>query len=191
MVRMSSKNQKTDGMVHFITVGTLLPVKGYDNLITAFARCSLPRDKWKLTIVGKGPKEKTLKDLIAYYLLEKNIFLVGCKSKTEVVELLNHSDVFISSSHLETFGVAALEAICCGVPVLATDSGGPREFINETNGRLCEDNVDALREGIEYMYSHYTEFDKKRMADEAVSIFSSEAIAKQLTTIFEEVVAKQ
>ena len=189
-VRMLSINRNKDGIVHYITVGTLLPVKGYDNLITSFATCSLPRNNWNLSIVGKGPEEKMLQEMITKYDLKKNISLVGSKSKTEVVELLNLSDVFISSSHLETFGVAALEAICCGIPVVATNSGGPSEFINASNGRLCDDNVDALREGIEYMFAHYKEFDKKRIADEAFNKFSSEAIAKQLTKIFEGVLSK-
>ena len=187
-VRMSTKKQPKDDIVRFVSVGSLIPRKGYDDLITAFANSSLSREKWSLTIAGEGPEEKKLQDLIRQYHLENNIHLAGKKSKTEVVELLNRSDVFISASHLETFGVAALEAICCGVPVLAIDSEGPREFITETNGRLCEDNVDALREGIEYMFAHYTEFDKQRMADDAVNRFSSTAIAKQLTRIFEEVI---
>ena len=191
VVRMRNENKLNDGIVRFIIVGTLLPVKGYDNLITAFARCSLPRNKWALTIVGEGPEELNLRKLTAQYELEKNICFAGKKSKAEVVEMLNNSDVFISSSHLETFGVAALEAICCGVPVLSTDSGGPREFITEHNGRLCEDSVDSLKQGIEYMYAHYTEFDKKRLSEEAVNRFSSTAIANQLTKIFEDVLAKQ
>ena len=190
-VRMSNEKKINDGIVRFISVGTILPVKGFDNLINAFAQCSLPKDKWTLTLVGEGPEEQNLRELIAQYQLEKNVYLVGKKTKIEVVELLNRSDVFVSSSHLETFGVAALEAICCGIPVLATDSGGPREFITNSNGRLCEDSVDSLKQGIEYMYAHYTEFDKKRLSEEAVNRFSSTAIANQLTKIFEDVLAKQ
>lgn len=193
MVKMLTvlQRQQKNNIVRFITTGTLLPVKGYDNLITAFAKCSFPGDKWNLTIIGEGPEEKTLKQLIVQHNLENNIRLAGRKNKDEIVEALNQSDVFVSSSHLETFGVAALEAICCGIPVLATDSGGPREFITEHNGRLCEDSVDSLKQGIEYMYAHYTEFDKKRLSEEAVNRFSSTAIANQLTKIFEDVLAKQ
>lgn len=185
-VRMKPTERKKDGNVHFITVGTLLPVKGYDNLVTAFAQCSLPKEKWELTIVGKGPEEQKLREQITKFGLETNIRLAGRKLKSEVVELLNSSDVFISSSHLETFGVAALEAICCGVPVLCTDSGGTKEFVTESNGRFCADTTEALCEGIEYMYAHYAEYDKKRMADEAVNRFSSTAIAQQLENIFKK-----
>ena len=185
-VRMRDVHKPEDGKAHFITVGALLPVKGFDNLISAFAQSSLPRDKWKLTIVGEGPEESTLRTLITQNGLEQNITLSGRKSKEEVVEMLNRSDVFVSSSHLETFGVAALEAICCGVPVLSTDSGGPREFINESNGYLCEDSLQDLQKGIEYMYSHYHDFDKKRMAEEAVKRFSSATIAHQLENIFKK-----
>jgi len=187
-VRITGEKRPEDGKVHFISVGSLIPRKGYDDLIRAFAGSSLPSDKWTLTIIGEGAEEKTLKDLIARNGLHQ-IRLAGKKSKAEIVSMLNCSDVFISSSHLETFGVAALEAICCGVPVLAIDSEGPRAFITPHNGRLCEDNNEALRKGIEYMYAHYTEFDKKRMSEEAVERFSSKAIAKQLTEIFEKVIS--
>lgn len=190
-VRMSGETRANDGIVRFVSVGSLIPRKGYDDLITALAHSSLPRDKWELRIAGEGDEEKNLQALIKQFNLENNVFLIGTKTKPEIVALLNQSDVFISASHLETFGVAALEAICCGVPVLAIDSEGPREFITDSNGRLCEDSVDSLKQGIEYMYAHYTEFDKKRLSEEAVNRFSSTAIANQLTKIFEDVLAKQ
>lgn len=185
-VRIRKAQRNADGIVRFIAVGSLIPRKGYDDLIIAFSKCSFPQDKWQLTIIGEGPEEKNLHKLIAANRLTQNIQLAGRKSKEEIVDLLNSSDVFISSSHLETFGVAALEAICCGVPVLAIDSVGPREFITNLNGRLCEDSVESLVKGIEYMYTHYTEFDKQKMADDAVNRFSSTAIAHQLENIFKK-----
>lgn len=185
-VRIRKTQRNADGIVRFIAVGSLIPRKGYDDLIIAFSKCSFPQDKWQLTIIGEGPEEKNLHKLIAANRLTQNIQLAGRKSKEEIVDLLNSSDVFISSSHLETFGVAALEAICCGVPVLAIDSVGPREFITNLNGRLCEDSVESLVKGIEYMYTHYTEFDKQKMADDAVNRFSSTAIAHQLENIFKK-----
>lgn len=183
-VRMKNEQRGKKDIVQFISVGSLLLVKGYDNLIDAFSHCSLPKNHWKLLIVGEGPEEKSLQDIIIQNHLTENIFIAGKKTKPEVIDLLNQSDVFISSSHLETFGVAALEAICCGVPVLSTDSGGPREFITPINGRLCDDSIEALQKGIEYMFAHYTEFDKQRMANDAINKFSSTAIAQQLETIF-------
>lgn len=189
-VRMKKVHKTPDGKTRFIGVGSLIPRKGYDDLITAFSKCTCPKEKWLLTIVGEGPEENNLNELIAANGLNKNIQLVGRKNKEEIVKLLNHSDVFISSSHLETFGVAALEAICCGVPVLAIDSVGPREFITDQNGRLCADDIDALRQGIEYMFYHHQEYDRQAIADDCRARFSSEVIAKQLTAIFEDVVVK-
>ena len=84
-VRMNNEKKINDGIVRFISVGTILPVKGFDNLITAFSQCSLPRDKWTLTLVGEGPEEPNLRKLIAQYQLEKNVYLVGKKTKKEVV----------------------------------------------------------------------------------------------------------
>ena len=111
-VRMNTQNKDQDGIVHFISVGTLFPVKGFDNLISAFATCSLPQNKWHLDIIGDGTEEKTLQNMITQNHLDTNINIVGRKNKDEVVDMLNHSDVFISSSHLETFGVFFLSAPC-------------------------------------------------------------------------------
>ena len=190
-VRMKKIKRPDDGIVRFISIGSLIPRKGYDDLIDAFSKCSLPRDKWKLTIIGEGPEEKALHEQIVQNSLDKNIVLAGRRSKAEVVDELNRSDIFISSSHLETFGVAALEALGCGLPVLAVDSEGPREFMTDVNGRICEDTIEARRKGIEYMYAHYQEFDRQAIADDCLARFSSEVIAKQLTQIFEDVINKR
>ena len=188
-VRMNPSSKPKDDIVHFITVGSLFPVKGYDNLIKAMSQTALPKENWELKIVGEGSKKDALRELIAQLQLEKNVHLVGRKSKSEVVELLNQSDVFISSSHLETFGVAVLEAMACGLPVIATKCGGPEEFVTKKNGLLVPvDDVDALAKGIEYMYAHYQEFDRQAIADDCKARFSSEVIAKQLTQIFEDVI---
>ena len=181
----------TEGIVHFVLTGNLKPVKCIDLAIHAFAKVAHVKDNVRFTIVGDGIEKEKLYKLIKEYGLTDKVQLVGRKDRDYIVNLLQTSDVYVLSSSSETFGVAAGEALACGVPVIATDCGGPRDFMNDFNGLLIPVNdVDALTEAMGYMVDHYKEFDRRRIAQDCHERFSSEAIAKQLTTIFDEVVKK-
>ena len=121
----------------------------------------------------------------------ENIHLVGSKNKLEIAQMLNESDVFVLPSRNENFSVAVLEALASGLPVIASICGGIRECINEKNGILFKvDDVEGLSLCLKYMYEHHQDYDRQAIADDCKARFSSEVIAKQLTEIFEDVVAK-
>lgn len=177
--------------VNFVTTGNLLPVKGFDNLINAFNKLNLPPDTWTLNIIGGGKERDNLQKLIDSVGLSNNIHLCGRKNREGVIEMLHNSDVYVMSSRSETFGVAAIEALACGLPVIATDCGGARDFVTKENGVICPvENVEKLAECVDYMMNHYQEYDGARIAADCQNRFSSEAIGKQLEGIFEEVIRK-
>ncbi len=183
--------KKNNDKFIFTAVGNLLPIKGYDTLIHACAKVAIPRNKWELRIAGHGKSKSYMSSLITKYGLQENITLVGQKDKAGIVDLLNQSDAFVLASRSETFGVVYIEAMACGLPIIATRCGGPEEFVNEKNGLLVPvDDVDALATAIKYMYEHYPNYNRQAIADDCKARFSSEVIAKQLTEIFEDVIAK-
>lgn len=176
----------------FIAVGSLRPLKGYDTLIEAINKLEIPRDKWQLLIIGNGTERKRLESLISRHQLQQNIHLLGQKKQSEINALLGQADIFVLASRSETFGVVYIEAMACGLPVIATRCGGPEEFVNEKNGLLVPvDDVDALAAAIQHMYEHHQDYDRQAIADECQARFSSKVIATQLTEIFEDVAAKQ
>ncbi len=182
---------KESDMVSFVTTGNLLPVKGFDNLINAFSKLNLPPDSWTLNIIGGGKEHDKLQKLIDSVGLSNNIFLLGRKNREGVIEVLHNSDVYVMSSRSETFGVAAIEALACGLPVIATDCGGARDFVTKENGLTCPvENVEKLAECIIFMMNHYLEYERTKIAEDCQKRFSSEAIGKQLEGIFEEVLRK-
>ena len=183
---------RKDNKVHFVATGNLLPVKGFDNLVTAFIHLQIPVQAWTLTIVGGGKEYRKLKKQVECNHLDKNIYLVGRKSREDVLKILHNSDVYVMSSRMETFGVAAIEALACGLPVIATECGGSADFMNSTNGVTCPvDNIEKLSECITYMFNHYKDYDREKIAKDCQDRFSSEAIAKQLTDILEEVAERK
>ena len=146
---------------------------------------------WHLTIVGAGPEYAKLQNLIDRSGLSGKIRLVGRKTREEIVKLLNGADVYILASSSETFGVAAAEAISCGVPVISTDCGGPSDFISESNGMVVPvHDATKLSDAILYMYDNFSRFDRKAISETYRKKFSTEAIATKLTDIFENVIKK-
>ena len=151
--------------VNFVTTGNLLHVKGFDNLINAFSKLDLPPNSWTLNIIGGGQEQVNLQKLIDRVGLSNNIHLCGRQNREGVIEMLHNSDVYVMSSRSETFGVAAIEALACGLPVIATDCGGARDFITKDNGIICAvDDIPKLSEAIFYMYKYNRNYDPALIA---------------------------
>ena len=80
------------------------------------------------------------------------VFLPGLTKREKIVEGYNNADMFCLYSYSETFGLAYLEALSAGLPVVASKCGGPEHLINEENGILVDRfNVEKLAEALRYM----------------------------------------
>ena len=175
-----------------VSVGRLDHGKGFDLLIQALfeIKDKLPKN-WQTKIIGSGELRDILQRKINTYNIQNNIILLGKKSKEEIVPLLQQSNLFILPSRSETFGVAYIEAMACGLPIIATDCGGPRDIVTESNGLLIpNEDIDALGKSILYMVKNINKYDRKAIAEDCQVRFSPEIIAKQLTKIFKKTIKK-
>uniref|UniRef100_A0A7V1EIQ9 Glycosyltransferase family 1 protein n=1 Tax=candidate division WOR-3 bacterium TaxID=2052148 RepID=A0A7V1EIQ9_UNCW3 len=124
----------------FISVGSIIPRKGYDFLIESLK--DLNKFQYKCYIVGDIGDKKyyslLLKKIIKYQL-NKNIIFTGYLSQAELEELYENSDLFILPSRHEGYGIVLNEALNHGIPVVATNVGAVPEIIqNNVNGFLVE-----------------------------------------------------
>ena len=173
-----------------VSVGRLDHGKGFDLLIQALLKIKdkLPQN-WQVKIIGSGEWRDILQREINTSNLQNNIVLLGQKNKQEIVQLLQQSDLFVLPSRSETFGVVYIEAMACGLPIIATDCGGPRDIVTKDNGLLIpNEDVDALGEAILYMVENIDKYDRKAIAEDCQARFSPKVIAKQLTQIFEDTI---
>ena len=173
-----------------VSIGSLIHRKGFDLLIEALSlsKSKLP-PRWQLYIAGSGEYKESLLKQIENANLQENIYLIGDKNKRELAELLQQSDLFVLPSRSETFGVVYIEALACGVPIIATDCGVPKEIVTDKNGLFIpSENTTALANAIIQISSNLNLYNRQAIADDCKARFSPEVIAKKLTTIFEKVI---
>jgi glycosyltransferase involved in cell wall biosynthesis/peptidoglycan/xylan/chitin deacetylase (PgdA/CDA1 family) len=140
------RRKKKAGIVRFLTVGQMIHRKGFDILLEACKR--LPDEGWRLTLVGDGPLLDCLRNLFAEnFGIEKANFLGRVDFERRASVFASH-DVFVFPSRWDGWGMAPVEAMASGLPVIATEEVvSMREFIVDgVNGYIIPaDDASTLR----------------------------------------------
>jgi GalNAc-alpha-(1->4)-GalNAc-alpha-(1->3)-diNAcBac-PP-undecaprenol alpha-1,4-N-acetyl-D-galactosaminyltransferase len=153
-VEQSDQSQLFTDDRHLLAIGKLIPQKGFDLAIRAFAQVCDTHPEWTLTICGEGEMRGELEDLCVQLRLEDRVYLPGVVKNIDAH--LRKADIFVLSSRFEGFPVTLCEAMACGVPVIATDClSGPREIVHsgQDGVLVVTDNVDALAVGLDLLMS--------------------------------------
>lgn len=154
----------------FVSVGTLYYVKNHEMLIRAFKRCvERVGDSIRLHIVGDGELRDVLKQQIAELGLDQFVDLIGWTD--DVYAELRHSDVYVCTSILEGVSLSIIEAMLCGLPIIATDVGGNKDLVKPGfNGVLVENrNEDALADAMLVMLNDQTFRERCAKASKEIS----------------------
>ncbi|MEP6631998.1 MAG: glycosyltransferase [Lapillicoccus sp.] len=132
------------GELHLVAVMRLAARKRPLALLRMVRRAQATLDRsgeptrLRLTVAGEGPLRASMERYLARHGMSDLVNLVGRLDRPGVRSLLGRSHVFLAPADLESFGIAALEARCAGLPVVAKERGGIGEFIgHEREGLLC------------------------------------------------------
>ena len=129
---------KTDSRDYLLCVASYEEKKGIDVLIRAFAQAS-GRDSTDLILVGDGPIRSQLEQLAKQLRVDGSIRFLGEINRATTVNLLRHCKAVILPSRFEPFGIAAVEALACKRPLIATKVGGLCEIVQDGfSGLLVE-----------------------------------------------------
>lgn len=150
--------------VNIISVGRLHWIKGIDIALLALSKLKETGVKFSYTIVGEGVEYDKLLFLSKKLNLDKEVYFVGYKNASEVSSLLKQSQIFLLPSYSEGMSNSALEAMCSGIPVISTRSGGMEEAIIHTeNGFLFDiGDVEALTSILIDVFNGVYDLDKIR-----------------------------
>jgi glycogen(starch) synthase len=119
---------------YVLAVGRLVPQKGFDVLVDAFASDMLPA--LDLVFAGDGFERRRLEDQVARLGLGSRVRFLGSVDRSRLSQLLRGARVFAFPSRGEAFGIALLEAMAAGVPAVATAAGGIPELARDGENAL-------------------------------------------------------
>ncbi|HNX18490.1 MAG TPA: glycosyltransferase family 4 protein [Methanoregula sp.] len=143
-----------------IFVGRLIKEKHVDVLVRAFLLLLKESPDRTLLILGDGPERKAITSLVKDLALEERVLLQPfLDSHDEVIGTMKASHVCVIPSTREGFGIAALEALACGLPVITVDhpDNAIRELITEETGFLASLSADDLADKIRVALCRYPE----------------------------------
>lgn len=167
-------------------VGRLSPQKAVPRLVEALAGMKEPA---QAVFVGDGEDRPRLEKLVRHYSLT-NVRLVGAQYDAELVRYYQWADVLVLPSDREGMPLVALEAMACGLPVLATDVVGNRELLNNV-GMLVAPSAPELARALDRLADDpglRADFSARGLA--AVRAYTWERLVQRLEPVYAQVRAK-
>lgn len=165
------------------SIGRLTLVKGYLLLIHAVRHLVEDGLDFDLWIVGEGEQRVKLEELIKEFLLGDIVFLQGYHKNP--MPFLKEADVFVSSSLSEGFPLVICEALCLGLPVVATKNAGSEEVLSKGKyGLLTEQDEFLLYKALKAVIENVAlRDDLRNKALERAELFNESAIMDQIYTV--------
>ena len=176
-----------------INVGRLIKCKGQRYLIEVMPHLCHLLPEIKLLIVGDGPQYNSLKKLIINNNLENNVYLLGYRQ--DVQNLLKISDLFVYSAQWEGLGMAVIEAMASGIPVLAHPLPALKEYIIDNhNGYFC--NIHLKESFANKIYdiltnSHHNSSIAENAFRTVTEMFSADKISKQYIELYQQLLSNR
>lgn len=145
---------KRDEVKKEIVIGTIKSLEahyGIEYLIRAFSEMTFTNQNLRLEIGGVGSQKEFLVSLSKELNIEDKVKFLGFLNRNDVVKKFNDFDIAVFPSTLESFGVAAVEAQACGIPVIVSNVGGLPEATSPNISSLLVEkgNIQELKEALE------------------------------------------
>ncbi len=185
-------NNQITGAIQILTVARLVPEKGLHYAIQAI-RELLQRNpdlEIQYNIIGDGPLEDSLKEIVSTLKLNNIVHFLGAKTQSEIKQYLAKSNIFLLSSVAEALPVCLMEAQVSGLPVVATNVGSIDQIIKDgKSGFLAPPKKPLfLCEKLEYLINHrqlWPQFGKSGR-EHVQKNFDNHILCKKLLRIFED-----
>jgi len=138
-----------DGFL-LVTVGRLVPWKGFVMLVELLPKLVEVIPKVKLIIVGDGPERQQLELRSKKYKSRDTVLLTGNVSKDKLAVYLAAADIFLLNTSYEGFSHQLIEAMSMGIPVVTTNAGGNKEVVRDGENALVAEynNFESWKEKI-------------------------------------------
>ncbi|GGO96174.1 glycosyltransferase family 4 protein [Wenjunlia tyrosinilytica] len=178
--------------VRIVSAGRLAPQKGYDVLLDAFATARAKDSRLRLRIIGEGRLRPELQERIRRLGLVGTVDLLGHLDRAAMLHEMAHADLFATASNAESFCVVALEAQCCGLPLVATRTGALPELAADGGGvTVAPEHPEALAQALLHVADTLGSYDRAALSERGRRGYGLESVGQRLAEVYRTVGADQ
>jgi glycosyltransferase involved in cell wall biosynthesis len=181
------KQQRTSPTTNLLMVGNWAPIKRPMLLLEVFRDLVQEFPRLSLRIVGYGSQWSEMQKYVQQHQLHDHVTFLGALKKKAIANEMRLADALVHPSAYETFSVVCAEALCCGIPVVASNVGGIPEFVGTGNGILVENTIDAWRSALQDFLRSAKNRDSEKIAFEARARFCPDGVGEKLLTVYSEI----
>lgn len=169
MIFKPINNHRPKNPFKFLHVSTLdEKSKNITGILKAIDKLNRRGNSFIFTFVSDGDIQTLMQKIEKFVIDKSNIKVIGEVEQKKLSEIYNEHDCLVMFSNYENMPCVIEEALCCGIPVIATKVGGIPEVIHNFNGILIEpDNIDELVNKMEWMMNHHSIYDKNTITKDA------------------------
>ncbi len=184
------KKRRWEKDIVMISIGRLASEKNWPLLLQAAALVLKEYPQFRLVLIGDGPDRKNLEDLAQELGIQKRVTFTGSLSFTETPSYMKAANLFGFASITETQGLATLEAMAAGLPVVAVNASGTRDILKHgQQGYLVENDAEALAEAIKKLLANPERMQKfAQAAYKKAQSFNIESLTKKLLDVYEQAI---
>lgn len=169
----------------FLSIGYCDPVKGWDLLVRAFAQLTSEGSRHRLVLCGAVCPE--LEALAEQLGVRDCVRFTGRVEAAEIPQLLSSCDCHVMPSRTETFGIASIEALACGKPIIMSATDAAATIVTSRNGLVVSiEDPTALTAAMREIEQRKVDFDAERIRAQCRVKFSGAVIAERLTAVYRE-----
>ena len=182
---------KKTGTFTFLYVGDLIPIKAPEVLLYAFSIFlrSNAQKNVRLDLVGMGYLRNALEKLTHRLSITEYVHFHGLLPAAAVVVKMQGANCLVLTSQTETFGVVQTEAMACGLPVIATDCGGPADIVTQETGILVKTHDPAaLADAMTTLFEKWSHYNPVTIRASTVERFGHEKVSQRWIKLYKEVI---
>ncbi len=181
--------EKQPASFRFLHVSNMVPLKNAEGILRAFKTVAEQNSNVELIMIGDTANE-IREYAYSLHFAKGAVSFKGEVPYQQVAAEMQLADCFILFSNIENSPCVIGEALCCGLPAIATRVGGIPELVDETNSILVEaGNENTLATAMQEVMKNYFTYNRKKIAEKAQNFFSYPVISKQLDEIYTTVLS--
>ncbi|MEU4091463.1 glycosyltransferase [Streptomyces sp. NPDC026673] len=175
--------------VRVAAAGRFEAYEGWEVLVRAFAGARVKDPRLRLDIIAEGPVElpADIRELIRKCGVAHFVTVRRARGRAEALHTVAHADLFLMASHVESFCVRALDALCCGTPVVGTRTGALPELVGHDGGLLVDPgDAPALGRALAQAAARLSGRRPAALADRTRRRFGTAAVGARLAVVYAE-----